>query len=293
VTVLNRTAPGSRIGWLMSGIGPKPVFDVPNDQGQADEAAKAAAKVIADKAAADAAAKLAADKAAADALAKTAEGQAAALQKQLADAQEALRLANEDVKKYAGIDPAKARELQKAADDAAKAALEAKGDFDRVKTMMIDEHKKALDAAKLEATTKATELLSAQQQIHNLTIGQAFGQSEFINKETVLPASKAQGVYGPHFAVENGVIVGYDKPAGTDKRTKLVDGSGNPMSFEAAMRHLVDKDPDRDKLLSSKIKAGSGSKTIDGKVTEKNIGVSGRSRIEAATAGLLKRHLKP
>jgi hypothetical protein len=77
-------------------------------------------------------------------------------------------------------------------------------------------------------------------------------------------------------------VVAYDKPAGATDRTVLVDGSGNPLSFDKAIERIVDADPDRDTLRKSKMRAGAGSNNDGGKPPV-NIG-SGRERIQAALA---------
>jgi hypothetical protein len=89
-------------------------------------------------------------------------------------------------------------------------------------------------------------------------------------------------VYGDHFESENGTVVAYDKPKGAEGRTKLIDGSGNPLGFEAAIKKLVDSDPERDNLVKSKVAPGAGSKTTDGKPTTQKTELKGLARIQAA-----------
>lgn len=134
--------------------------------------------------------------------------------------------------------------------------LEARGEFDRVKQRMADEHK--AEVAKLQQ--KIDEMLLSDQsrelQINNLTIGTNFSQSLYVKDELTLTPTKARALYGAHFELENGQVVGYDKPKGSAQRTQLVDSYGNPLSFDEAMKKIIEADPERDALLRSKIKQG-------------------------------------
>lgn len=310
-----RNGPG--IGWLMSAPGPKPFFAPPGEGEEAAAAevaaAAAAAKAVADaKAAADAAAaKVVADKAAADAAAKAAaddietkrkagelsDREAELLKETMArkakikDLEDQLAVAAALAAKFEGVDADEARKLAAAAAEATKAKLKAEGDFDALRTMMADEHKKEIEAERKRNADASTALSAAMVQINELTVGQSFATSPFVNDETVLTPAKARIVYGPNFSVENGVVVAYDKPAGTEGRVKLVDSSGNAMPFEAAIKHMIDKDPDRDRMLASKVKSGAGSKTTDGK-GKPAAGGTGRERIEGGLGTLLSRHIK-
>lgn len=239
-----------------------------------DAAAKAAAeKAAAEKAAAD---KAAADKAAEEAAKKAGEGddkkgmseEAAELLKENMAKKEALKEAKQkladlqaEIEKFKDIDPEKARALLAQEKEAEKAALEAKGEFERLKNMMAEEHKK--EKSGLEATLKNVQdtLAQANARINDLTVGQAFLNSAFVKDELVMPPAKVRQVYGEHFEIDGDRIVAFDKPKGKDGRTKLVDGSGEPMSFEAAMAKIIESDPDRDNLKKAKMRAGSGSHT--------------------------------
>lgn len=295
------------IARILSGYGPKPMLDKPNEGGADDAAAKAAAeKAAAEKAAAD---KAAADKAAADAAAAAAAKELEDKLKGLSDreaellkdamkkkeklqaAEKTLADLQAQLKRFEGIDPGKVAELlKKEADaeaakvDAEKKALEAKGDFERLKQMMADEHAKQLKEKDEAVTTTKSALDAALAQIDELTIGNAFGTSSFITDELVLTASKARTLYGAHFELENGQIVAYDKPKGAKERTKLVDGSGNAVAFDEAIKKIVNADPDRDRLIKSKVGTGAHSRTSNDKTAPQNTGATGVSRMAAALA---------
>jgi len=209
--------------------------------------------------------------------------------RKLKEAQDALAAANERLKAFDGVDPNELRQLlaereeaRKEKEEAERKALEAKGDWERLKQMMAEEHEKVVGTLKGELDTTKNALSAAQAQIVDLTIGAQFSNSAFINDELVLTPSKARQIYGSHFELVDGRVVGYDKPAGAKDRTPLVDGAGNPLPFEAALKKLVDADPDRERLVRSKLKEGAGSKTTNDKVDPKTPEVYGVHRIAAA-----------
>lgn len=254
-------------------------FDVANEGnpgGDTDAAAKAA-EAAAAKAAEDAVAKAQADadaaaKAAADNqgnpdLKKLADEKAELLKEvmdkksKLKDAQAEAAAAKKALEAYEGIDPAKVKELIRKEVEAEKAAAEAKGDFDRVKQMMADEHakeKKTLQE-QIEALTK--DLSTKASVIDELTIGNSFGNSNFIKESLVLSSEKTRQLYGSHFEMKDGKLVGYDKPASAANRTMLVNSAGDPLPFEEALERIVSNDPDKKSVMRSKAKPGGGSQT--------------------------------
>jgi hypothetical protein len=249
----------------------------------AKEAEIKAAAEAAEKAAVEAAEKAAAEKAAADGDKLTPE--AAALLKEVMEKKEKLKEANEKLKAYDGVDPAEYAALKAEKANAEKARAEAAGDFERVKAMMADEHKKETEKKQAAITEKESLISQQQKMINDLTIGQSFSNSKFVTEELVLTPAKARTIYGSHFEFEGEKIVAYDKPKGSTERTKLVDSSGVPLGFEESVRKLVEADPEKEKLLKSTLKTGAGSETIDTK-TESKPGdkVSGVSIIAAALA---------
>lgn len=175
---------------------------------------------------------------------------------------EATELADR-LKAFEGIDPELVKGLLKEKQDREQAELEKRGEFDRVKAQMVEQHQKDVEAAKAEFAPKVEELtkeLSKRDQvITELTIGRSFSDSAFIREALALPVSKARVLYAGHFEVQDGKVVAYDKPAGSQNRTPLVDANGNALDFDKAIEKIVDGDPDRDNLLKSKIRGGSGS----------------------------------
>jgi hypothetical protein len=208
----------------------------------------------------------------------------------------------EKLKAFEGIDPAKAKEMLDAANKAAadkdaaeKKRLEEAGEFDRLKKMMADEHKKEQAEAQTQIKANKSALDAATKTINDLTVGASFNTSKFIADELVLPAPRARQIYGDHFDIENGNVVAYDKPKGAEGRTKLVNSSGEALGFEESIKKLVDSASDKDQLYKSKLKPGARSTTVSGipvkETSHATTGeVSGRERIQAAlNAGALKK----
>jgi hypothetical protein len=210
----------------------------------------------------------------------------------LKNAQTALEQANARLKDFDGIDAAQVRALLKEKADAELAKLEAKGEWDRLKQQMADQHAADIAARDQAMTAAQSQVSELQSQIAELTVGNAFGQSKFIADELTLSVAKARRIYGAHFEFKDGAVVAYDKPAGAKERTVLVDSKGEPLSFDAALSKLVDGDPDKDTLIKSKLRAGAGSSTNPAAAPSAKPGVNapltGRAKIAAglASAGL-------
>ncbi|KVQ35797.1 DUF6651 domain-containing protein [Burkholderia cepacia] len=210
----------------------------------------------------------------------------------LKETSEELARVNARLAEFDGLDAKELRELVKQRKDAETAQLEAKGAWDALKSQMVEQHGAELRARdeKLSAAEQRTRDLEAQ--IAELSVGNAFGNSKFINEELTLSPAKARRVYGAHFEFQDGAVVAFDKPAGAKDRAVLVDSKGEPLSFEAAIAKLVDIDPDKDSLRKSKLRTGVGSST-GGKQTphaepEASKVTTGRSKIAAGLAARTK-----
>lgn len=252
-----------------------------------DDAAKAAA---ADKVAADAAAKAAAekndDKKPSDAEAKLLKESMDRKQKLDAAEKEKAALAAR-LAAFGDVDPEAVKAMLQERADAEKAKAEAAGDFERVKKMMAEEAEKRIKTIEAERDAAREERSKLLGDINELTIGQAFLASKFIQDELVLTPTKTRTVYGAHFErSEDGRIVGFDKPKGAAERTKLVDATGEPLNFEAALARLVETDPERDQVKKAKMATGTGGKPpVKGEVKKTDTSEkTGAARITAVLA---------
>ncbi len=204
----------------------------------------------------------------------------------LKDATKAADAANAALAAYEGLDPAKVKALAKAAADAEAAEAEARGDFDRVKAMMVEEHNKEKQTLQEQIEQLNAARKADQAVIADLTIGNSFSSSTYIKDELLLTPNKARKLYGAHFETIDGKTVAFDKPAGEQGRTMMVNGSGEPLSFDEGLKRLIEADPDRDTLVKVKLKQGghSSTTTSDKSGTEKKATTElyGVSRIAAS-----------
>lgn len=213
----------------------------------------------------------------------------AALIREVMEKKGKLKDVEEKLKGFEGVDVAKYRELVAKEQEAERLAAEAKGDFDRVKAMMAEAH--AGEKAELERQLQEARdaLGSKDSTINELTIGNDFGNSSFIQKDLILSPAKTRVLYGAHFEVEDGKTVGYDKPRGEAGRTKLVDSSGKALSFNDALTKIVNADPDKKSVLRAPAaKPGAGSATTSSagaKETGKGQELFGAARIRASLGG--------
>lgn len=271
------------IAFLMSGLGPQIALEKHNDQGTDDPAKKeveekaAAEKAAAEKEAAEKAAaeKEAAEKAAAEEAARKkaaeedgededagrSDEEKAKLLRETMKRKEEIKELKDKLAAYGDIDADEVKQLIEEKRNAEKAELERKGEFDRLKEMIREEReveKKKFDAD-LEAERAKSKELS--EQVNKLTVGLDFSTSEFIRENLILTPNKTRTLFGAHFETVDGRTVGYDKPAGSAERTMYVGADGQPLPFDAVMKKLVEKDPERDSILKSKMKSGADSKT--------------------------------
>lgn len=191
----------------------------------------------------------------------------------------------DSLKRFEGIDPEQVAKLLKEREEAEKGKLEAKGEWEKLKERMASEHAKEAQALKDRIAELATQVDKSASVVNRLTVGQNFDTSAFIAKDTVLTARKARVIYGAHFDVDaDGNVVGYDKPRGENGRGQLVDAQGKPLPFEDAIKLLVDEDPDRDEILRSKRKSGSGSGSDGGKPADQGRKLSSAEKIARGLA---------
>lgn len=178
---------------------------------------------------------------------------------------EELRKKEEEIaalkKRFDGIDPEAVRKLLDEQKSAETKALEAKGDYDRLKQRMAEEHVREVKTLQEQIDQLTSQLTGANSTINELTVGTQFGQSAFIAGELTLTPTKARVIYGEFFDVEGGSVVGYDKPRGAANRTALVDQYGSAIPFDQALRKIVESDPEKDHVLKAKIRPGAGSES--------------------------------
>lgn len=181
-----------------------------------------------------------------------------------------LQQSQETLKRFEGIDPDEVRRLLSEKKSSEEKQMEAKGEWDRLKTRMAEEHTKETAILQSQLEQLTAELSSTKRQVNELSIGTQFSQSKFISEELTLTPGKARVIYGDHFDLEDGKIVGYDKPRGASNRTAIVDQYGSAVPFEDALRKVIEADPEKDHLLKSKVRPGAGSDSKKPSGTQKS-----------------------
>lgn len=212
----------------------------------------------------------------------------AKLLKEVMDKKQKLKAATEEleglkkqIKQFEGIDVEKVKSLLEQQKLAEQKKLEEQGEWDKLRAQMVEQHNQALEGVNSELEQLKAALSAKDSVINELTVGHAFDASDFIKEDLTLTPTKARIIYGNHFEVVDGKVVAFDK-VGKD-RTMLVDGQGNPLKFNDAIKKIVDADPDRDHIVKSKAKPGSDSKPKD-KAKEQQPELRGQDKIAAGLA---------
>lgn len=201
------------------------------------------------------------------------------LKKQLAQA-------NETLKQFEGIDPTAVRDLLKKQKDEELAQLEKKGQWDVLRESMAKEHQTEKSTLTSQIEALQNDLKKSLSTINELTIGSQFSNSPFIKEKLLMTPNKAKVIYGSHFDFVDGEVVAYDKPRGADNRSPLVNGSGDPLSFDLAMQKLIDADPEKDSLLRPTIKPGANSNSENPRKLDASKDKEQASSLDKITEGL-------
>lgn len=198
-------------------------------------------------------------------------------------------------KKMEGVDIEEYRQIKSSQEEANNAAKQAEekrlldaGEFDKVKEQMVTQHTEALDVKDAENTDLKTQLQAANSTIEKLTVGAGFDTSKFISNETVYTPSDARVLYGGYFDVDGDKVVGYDKPRGQEGRAPIVDGAGNSVGFDDALKRIIGLRSDKDSILTANLKPGSSSSPGRGNVDEIKEPTTSRDKISAGITDLLK-----
>jgi len=203
-------------------------------------------------------------------------------------------------KQFDGIDVEEYRKIKQDQTEAEAAATKAeeqrmldRGDFDKVKAQMVELHTVALTEAEEAKQALEKELSDARKSIEELTVGVDFSSSKFISEETVFTPSKARRLYGDHFEIEGGKVIGYDKPRGDETRSPIVDAVGTPVGFDAAMKRIIQMDPEADDIMRASIKPGGNGAPSRGKFEDVKPPLTSREKISTGVVDLMKNIDKP
>jgi hypothetical protein len=205
-----------------------------------------------------------------------------AKQKELEDK---LKEAETKLNQFSGIDLNEVKQLVEDKKTQAQKKLEEQGQWEQLKAQMKEANEKAVQSYADLVKQQEERLAQQQQLIDKLTLGNSFASSQFIKDELNLSPEKAKTIYGSFFDISEDKVVPYNKPKGSSDRVQLVGADGEPLSFEAAIKKIIDSDPDKELLVKSKSKPGSASTSLGKKVEQGKPQLSGKDRIAAALAG--------
>ena len=178
--------------------------------------------------------------------------------KEKAKAEEEARKRLEE--QYKGIDLEAAKDALKKAEEAENKELERKGEYERLLAKQKERADALIEAERTRAKELEEKLANAARAVDELSLGNAFANSKFIQEKLALTPNKTKALYANHFEIEDGKLIAYDKPKGAADRTPLINATGNPLSFDDAIAEIINSDPDKEYLLRADVKAGAGSK---------------------------------
>lgn len=202
---------------------------------------------------------------------------------------EELEAARTQLKQFEGVDLDEVKKLVSERQAAEEDRLKKSGEWDRLKAQMAEAHTREKQALAEQNKLLAEQTSQLQTTITELTIGNSFANSEYIHEDLLIPPNKARVIYGSHFEFQDGRVVGFDKPSNAKDRTVLVDGSGDPLDFEAALKKIIQADPDYARIAKSKLRTGANSNTKGSdKSPEVKAEVRGVSRIAAGLSKAAK-----
>lgn len=157
--------------------------------------------------------------------------------------------AEDDLKKFEGIDPDAARQaIATVADIDAKKLID-KGELDTVKQQIEGQYKEQIETLTKERDTARTQL-------DRSVLDRHFATSEFITEKIDIPVDMFQNTFSRHFEVVDGEIVAKDANGNTIYSNKDM---GNPASFDEALQLIVEAYPHKDRILKAPDASGTGN----------------------------------
>lgn len=194
--------------------------------------------------------------------AKGAASRITALNAEAKNHREAKERAEAALKGFEGLDAEKA-----------KAALETLANIDAGKLLDADKVKEIKEAARrsaeeavAEANKRNAQALAEREaenktltsRLHGHMLKSAFGSSKFVQDSLIIPVDIAMSAFGGYFKVEGDEIVGYE----ADGQTKIYSRKdhGTPAKFEEALEIVVDRYPNKDRVLKAP-GGGSGARS--------------------------------
>lgn len=158
--------------------------------------------------------------------------------------------AEESLKAFEGIDAEKA-----------KAALDMVSKLDQKKLIDAGEVDKVRseieNAFKNQLTEAQTALEAANRKVDGMRLETAFNSSKFVADRVNAPVDMVRSTFGNNFKIENDMLVPYD---GNGNKIYSAERPGEIAGFDEALSILINSRADKDSLLLTTPRSGSGNK---------------------------------
>lgn len=157
--------------------------------------------------------------------------------------------AEEALKNFKDIDPAKAKEALETIKKIDQKKLIDAGEIDKVR----DEVAKGYTSQIAERDTRLT---AAEQKLAKLMLDNAFNGSQFVRERIAVPPEMFRTFFGANFRVEEDKIVPYNQSGNKIYSKKRM---GELADFSEAIEILVEDYPHKDSILKAASHTGSGN----------------------------------
>lgn len=178
-------------------------------------------------------------------------------QKAFADRDAAKRELKDAREKGLLVTPEKLARLQELEDAAAKADEDRKrkeGEFDTLKTQLVDKHTKELQDRDSKISTLSERFQTTLKRAEFGAAADLFGAQA----KTIFDADMGIKVLGEYVHVED-TDDGHRIVVKNPKGQVIVGKDGEPLAFAAAMLELIESLPNKDRILRGSGKTGSGN----------------------------------
>lgn len=175
--------------------------------------------------------------------------------------------------KYRDLDIDKAKEALKMVENLKDKDIIDAGEVEKIKTSIKEGFEKKLTDQKTDyeklLDSRVSELKNKDSQIRSLLIKGAFDSSKFLMEKTVLTPDIAYRYFGDFFEVRevHGQLRAVGKFNGEDIKSRTED-PGEIASTEEAIEFLIDKYPQKERILRGASPSGSGFFSPDTRASE-------------------------
>jgi hypothetical protein len=167
--------------------------------------------------------------------------------------------------KYGDLDVDQARQAIQTVTDLDSSKLVEAGKVDQIRSELKTTFESQVDNVKaeyVEAIEERDMLLRAKdRKIYDLMVSNQFRASEYVTSQLLIPPGKAELIYRDHFVIVDDVLVPLFDPDAGEKAEKVYSKArpGELADFEEAIKLIVERDPDKERIVKGKQASGSGA----------------------------------